>query len=133
MAGQRSQRWWSDEVVRGALALAAVPGVILGLVVVYVATTDVARVDALARVLQAAMLTVIGFYFGRSGVERAQLAADEARSAVAAVSAKAEQVARVVEETGASSVRARRVLAAVEADEALKERVDEALRRMEEG
>lgn len=61
----------SDGAVRGVIALAAVPGSIVLMGIVWILKGEAAA-DSVARVLQGVMLTVVGFYFGGLGAERAE-------------------------------------------------------------
>lgn len=126
-------RWASEPVIRAVLALAGVPGVILGLVALYAVTADVARVDALSRVLQGAMLAILGFYFGRVGVDRALSEAEEARREMTAVAGQAAVIAGQVDRTAEWLERAEQVLDLVDLDPQLKARLEELRRKMEEG
>lgn len=121
--------WASEPVVRAVLALAGVPGVLVALLVLFALTGDVARVDALSRALQGAMLAILGFYFGRVDVGRAQREADEAKAKVVAAVDRATAVVGLAERTEDHAARAEQVLEAVERDPQLRARIDELMRR----
>src|SRR5437762_769261 len=93
-------------VVRAVLAFAGVPGIILALLALFALTSDYTRVDALSRVLQGAMLAIIGFYFGRVDVSRAYRAAETARSDAAELADDARTVAAAAEKVSERTERA---------------------------
>lgn len=117
--------------MRAVLAFAAVPGILLGLVALYAVTRTVERVDALSRVLQGAMLAIIGFYFGRVGVARVEREADDARAQVSAVAGRASDIAAQSARTEEWVERAATVLSLVEKDDVLRRRLEELLRQVE--
>jgi hypothetical protein len=125
--------WASEPVVRAVLAFAGVPGIILALAGLYAATQDIARVDALSRVLQGAMLAIIGFYFGRVDVGRAYREAERARKDMGAVRDRAVAVSDAVQRTTERAERAERILELAETDRILRERIEELSRRRGEG
>lgn len=129
-------RWASDEVVRAALAYAAVPGAVAALALVWLLAplTDgeaLARADGLSRWLQAAMTAVIGFYFGQLGTRRAEQRAKAAEGAAARAASSVTPFEELAEATERRVAAFERALERARVDPSLSAKLDELLRESE--
>lgn len=130
-AAENGLPWWTRaQALRAVIALAAVPGAlgILGLVWLL---RGAAEADSLARVFQAVMLAVAGFYFGGLGAERAEQQARSASQEAAALRTSSAVTAEATDEIEHRLGQVLEVLDRLGEDPAVRRKINELLREVE--